>query len=253
MVRWKACSKLFAGSLPLQHHSPEQHKNSAQSVLCFRTCTETPCKPKRSPLSEMTSPASATAVFSLLPVPSRIASNSALESASGPSDNSRSRGLSSGESCLMVYLRPCTWVFYIIQVTAIRFELSARCSLRRHAGFPLTLPVPRPAPRRSRDRSRDPWRQSAGSYAAPVGLRNTFSSHERQLLSRGLPARSLLLDHLDKPPPQALGVLQQAGEQTPHGGLCCLVVFAVDANLVHSVASPLWAAIVAVPPTIPRI
>ena len=217
--------------------------------MCFGTCIETPCKPKRSPLSEMTSPASATAVFSLLPVPRRIASNSALESASGPSDNSRSRGLSSGGSCLMVYLRPCTWVFYIIQVTAIRFELSARCSLRRHAGFPLTLPVPRPAPRHSRD----PWRQSAGSYAAPVGLRNTFSSHERQLLGRGLPARSLLLDHLDKPPPQALGVLQQAGEQTPHGGLCCLVVFAVDANLVHSVASPLWAAVVAVPPTIPRI
>src|SRR5215211_7108517 len=123
MVRWKACSKLFAGSLPLQHHSPEQHKNSAQSVLCFRTCIETPCNPKRSPLSEMTCPASSTAVFSLLPVPRRIASNSALESASGPSAKSRSRGLSSGGSCLMVYLRVPTVVFYIIQV-------SARCGLR---------------------------------------------------------------------------------------------------------------------------
>ena len=91
----------------------------------------TPCKPKRSPLSEMTCPASATAVFSLLPVPSRIASNSALESASGPSDNGRSRGLSSGGSCLIVYLRPCTSVFYIIQVTGIRIQLSAASALMR--------------------------------------------------------------------------------------------------------------------------
>src|SRR5215210_1668219 len=85
-----------------------------------RSCTETPCNPKRSPLSEMTCPASATAVFSLLPVPRRMASNSALESASGPSDNSRSRGLSSGGSCLMVYLRVPTLVFYIIQASACR-------------------------------------------------------------------------------------------------------------------------------------
>jgi hypothetical protein len=87
---------------------------------------DTPCNPKRSPLSEMTCPASSTAVLSLLPVPRRIASNSALESASGPSDKSRSRGLSSGGSCLMVYLRGPTVVFYIIQV-------SVRCRLRHHA------------------------------------------------------------------------------------------------------------------------
>jgi hypothetical protein len=79
----------------------------------------------------MTCPASATAVFSLLPVPRRIASNSALESASGPSDNSRSRGLSSGGSCLMVYLRPCTSVFYIIQVTAVRIQVSAASAVMR--------------------------------------------------------------------------------------------------------------------------
>jgi hypothetical protein len=99
--------------------------------LCFGSCIVTPCKPKRSPLSEMTCPASATAVFSLLPVPRRIASNSALESASGPSDNSRSRGLSSGGSCLMVYLRPCTSVFYIIQVTAVRIQVSAASAVMR--------------------------------------------------------------------------------------------------------------------------
>ena len=86
--------------------------------MCFRSCTETPCNPKRSPLSEMTCPASATAVSSLLPVPNRIASNSAPESASAPSDKSRSRGLSSGGSSLMVYLRVPTAVFYIIQASA---------------------------------------------------------------------------------------------------------------------------------------
>jgi hypothetical protein len=58
-------------------------------------------------------------------------SNSALESASGPSDNSRSRGLSSGGSCLMVYLRPCTSVFYIIQVTAVRIQVSAASAVMR--------------------------------------------------------------------------------------------------------------------------
>ena len=118
MARWKASSALFARSVPLQHYSPPQHRNSAQSVLCFRTCMETPCNPKRSPLSEMTCPASSTAVLSLLPVPRRMASNSALESASGPSDNNRSRGLSSGGSCLMVYLRGPTTVFYLIRVSA---------------------------------------------------------------------------------------------------------------------------------------
>ena len=117
---------LFARSVLLKHHSPLQHRNAAQSGLCFRTCTETPCNPKRPPLSEMTCPASATAVLPLLPVPRRIASNSALESASGPSDNSRSRGLSSGGSCLMVYLRVPTSVFYIIQVAGIWFQVSAR-------------------------------------------------------------------------------------------------------------------------------
>jgi hypothetical protein len=131
IVRWRASSELFARSVHLQQHSLAQHRNAAQRVLCFRTCTETPCNPKRSPLSEMTSPARATAVFSLLPVPSRIASNSALESASGPSDNSRSRGLSSGGSCLMVYLRPCTWVFYIIQVTGVRIQVSAASVVMR--------------------------------------------------------------------------------------------------------------------------
>src|SRR5215210_7790286 len=80
-----------------------------------KSCTETPCKPKRSPLAEMTCPASSTAVLSLVPAPNRMPSNSALESASGPSDSNRSRGLSSGGSCFMVYLRPSTSVFYIIQ------------------------------------------------------------------------------------------------------------------------------------------
>ena len=87
---------------------------------------ETPCNPKRSPLSEMTCPASSTAVFSLLPVPNRMPSNSALESASGPSDKSRSRGLSSGGSCLIVFLRASTMVFYIIQESAcssLRFQV----------------------------------------------------------------------------------------------------------------------------------
>src|ERR671913_2348826 len=109
-------------SAPLAQHRLTQRENAAQVVLCFRTCMETPCNPKRSPLSEMTCPASATAVFSLLPVPRRIASNSALDSASGPSDNSRSRGLSSGGSCLMVYLRVPTVVFYIIQASGYRIS-----------------------------------------------------------------------------------------------------------------------------------
>src|SRR5215212_2480099 len=78
----------------------------------------------------MTCPASSTAVFSLLPVPKRMPSNSALESASGPSDKSRSRGLSSGGSCLIVYLRASTTVFYIIQPPGIRLRVSARCSLQ---------------------------------------------------------------------------------------------------------------------------
>src|SRR5215204_4311042 len=80
-----------------------------------KSCIEAPCNPKRSPLSEITRPASSTAVLSLVPVPNRIPSNSALESASGPSESSRSRGLSSGGSCLMVYLRPSTYVFYFIR------------------------------------------------------------------------------------------------------------------------------------------
>jgi hypothetical protein len=122
MIRWRTSTELFARSVPLQYNSPPQHRNSAQSVLCFGSCIETPCNPKRSPLSEMTCPASATAVFSLLPVPRRIASNSALDSASGPSDNSRSRGLSSGGSCLMVYLRVPTVVFYIIQASGYRIS-----------------------------------------------------------------------------------------------------------------------------------
>src|SRR5688500_2949009 len=78
----------------------------------------------------MTCPASSTAVLSLLPVPRRMASNSALESASGPSDNSRSRGLSSGGSCLMVYLRGPTVVFYLIQVSAGRRLRTRACLLR---------------------------------------------------------------------------------------------------------------------------
>jgi hypothetical protein len=98
--------------------------------LCFGSCIETPCNPKRSPLSEMTCPASSTAVLSLLPVPRRMASNSALESASGPSDNSRSRGLSSGGSCLMVYLRGPTVVFYLIQVPAGCRPRTQACLLR---------------------------------------------------------------------------------------------------------------------------
>ena len=115
MVRWKASTVLFAQSVPLRHRSRVQHRNVTQTVLCFRTCIDTPCNPKRSPLSEMTCPASSTAVCSLLPVPKRMPSNSALESASGPSDNSRSRGLSSRGSCFIVYLRPSTVVFYIIR------------------------------------------------------------------------------------------------------------------------------------------
>src|SRR5829696_1143211 len=114
-----------AGPLPSTALKPSSER------FVFWTCTVTPCKPKRSPLSEMTCPASATAVFSLLPVPRRIASNSAPESASGPSDNSRSRGLSSGGSCLMVYLRPCTSVLYIIQLTGVRIQLSAASALMR--------------------------------------------------------------------------------------------------------------------------
>jgi hypothetical protein len=101
--------------------------------LCFGTCTETPCNPKRSPLCEMTCPASSTAVISLLPVPNRMPSNSALESASGPSDNSRSRGLSSGGSCLMVYLRVPTVVFYIIQASGYRYQPAPALGFRSSA------------------------------------------------------------------------------------------------------------------------
>ena len=129
-----------------------------------RSWTETPCNPKRSPLSEMTCPASSTAVLSLLPVPSRMASNSALESASGPSDKSRSRGLSSGGSCLMVYLRGPTMVFYLIQV-------SARCRLR-HSGVS-SPPPSRPVPRRSSESS---W-QSAKTHRAR--LRKTSPATRR--------------------------------------------------------------------------
>src|SRR5919112_4221869 len=116
MVCWRPSLELFARSVLLKHHSPLQHRNLARTALCFGSCIETPCNPKRSPLSEMTCPASSTAVVSLLPVPKRMPSNSALESASAPSDKSRSRGLSSGGSSLMVYLRVPTAVFYIIQV-----------------------------------------------------------------------------------------------------------------------------------------
>src|SRR5918995_1600783 len=115
-------------SAPLAQHRLTQRENATQVVLCFGSCIETPCNPKRSPLSEMTCPASSTAVVSLLPVPKRMPSNSALESASGPSDNSRSRGLSSGGSCLIVYLRASTAVFYIVQISGI--SVSARSSLR---------------------------------------------------------------------------------------------------------------------------
>jgi hypothetical protein len=163
MVHWRADSELFARSVPLQYHSPAQHRNSAQSVLCFGSCIVTPCKPKRSPLSEMTCPASATAVFSLLPVPSRIASNSALESASGPSDNSRSRGLSSGGSCLMVYLRPCTSVFYIIQVTGVRIQLSAASALMRVSSNSALL----------RGASRE---RQAGQRRVELGLRSSLAA-----------------------------------------------------------------------------
>ena len=79
----------------------------------------------------MTCPASSTAVVSLLPVPKRMPSNSALESASGPSDNSRSRGLSSGGSCFIVYLRVPTAVFYIIQTIGIS-TLQHSASACRH-------------------------------------------------------------------------------------------------------------------------
>jgi hypothetical protein len=85
------------------------------AILCFRSCTVAPCSPKRSPLSEITCPASSTAVCSLVPVANRIPSNSALDSASDPSPNNRSRGLNSAGSCLMVYLRRSTLVFYIIR------------------------------------------------------------------------------------------------------------------------------------------
>src|ERR687893_2867315 len=128
MVCWRPSLELFARSVLLKHHSPIQHRNAAQSVLCFGRCTETPCNPKRSPLSEMTCPASSTAVVSLLPVPKRMPSNSALESASGPSDNSRSRGLSSGGSCLMVYLRVPTTVFYIIQAIGFSTPQRSACA-----------------------------------------------------------------------------------------------------------------------------
>ena len=127
---------------------------------------ETPCNPKRSPLSEMTCPASSTAVLSLLPVPRRMASNSALESASGPSDNSRSRGLSSGGSCLMVYLRGPTVVFYLIQ-------MPAGCRLRTQACL-LRLRQ-RPAPRRSSEPS---WQSEE---TRPARLR-TYSPVTRRLL-----------------------------------------------------------------------
>ena len=62
-------------------------------------------------------------------------SNSALESASGPSDNSRSRGLSSGGSCLIVYLRPCTSysILYRSRPSGFRYQQPPRS-----CGFPLT-------------------------------------------------------------------------------------------------------------------
>src|SRR5687767_8686658 len=53
-VFWRASSELFARSETVKHRSLPQHRSAAQSVLCFGSCIETPCNPKRSPLSEMT-------------------------------------------------------------------------------------------------------------------------------------------------------------------------------------------------------
>src|SRR5829696_262737 len=53
----------------------------------------------------MTSPACSTAVFSRLPIPNKSPRSSPSESAEGPAVRSRSRGLSSGGSCFIVYLR----------------------------------------------------------------------------------------------------------------------------------------------------
>src|SRR5215203_3489462 len=87
----------------------------ASPIPCtsLKSCTDAPCNPKSPPLSEITCCPSSTAVCSLLPMPNNIPNNSAAESASGPSARSRSRGLSSGGSSLMVYRRRSTLVFYI--------------------------------------------------------------------------------------------------------------------------------------------
>ena len=42
IVRWRASSELFPRSAPPKHRSPVQHRNAAQTILCFRTCIKTP-------------------------------------------------------------------------------------------------------------------------------------------------------------------------------------------------------------------
>ncbi len=81
---------------------------TAQAALWFETHVVTLWSPKRSPLSEITSLASSTAVFSRLPIPKRMPISSALDRAAGPSESNRSLGRSSGGSCFMVYLRRST-------------------------------------------------------------------------------------------------------------------------------------------------
>src|SRR5215211_2476309 len=90
-----------------RHRLPRaRHGTLVQVVLYLGSCIETLYRPNRSPFSEITSLASSTAVLSVLPLPKRMPRSSALESASGPSESRRSRGLSSGGSCFMVYRRP---------------------------------------------------------------------------------------------------------------------------------------------------
>src|SRR5215211_2891251 len=90
-----------------RHRLPRaRHGTLVQVVLYLGSCIETLYRPNRSPFSEITPLASSTAVFSVLPLPKRMPRSSALERASGPSESRRSRGLSSGGSCFMVYRRP---------------------------------------------------------------------------------------------------------------------------------------------------
>src|SRR3712207_2036185 len=78
---------------------------SPMPLTFVSSCTETSLRPCRPPAALMTSPASSTAVFSRLPIPNKSPRSSPSESAEGPAVRSRSRGLSSGGSCFMVYLR----------------------------------------------------------------------------------------------------------------------------------------------------